>query len=35
MRVIFTGTGDIGLPLLKALLADPALTIAAVICQPD
>jgi len=35
MRVIFTGTGDIGLPLLKALLADPAHTIAAVICQPD
>jgi methionyl-tRNA formyltransferase len=35
MRVIFTGTGDIGLPLLSALLKEPTVTLAAVICQPD
>ncbi len=35
MRVIFMGTGDIGLPSLRALLARPACEVVAVVTQPD
>ncbi|MEZ5325178.1 MAG: methionyl-tRNA formyltransferase [Verrucomicrobiales bacterium] len=35
MRVIYAGTGDIGLPTLRWLLTDPGIDLLAVICQPD
>lgn len=35
MRAIFMGTGDIGLPSLRALLARPGCEVAAVVTQPD
>jgi methionyl-tRNA formyltransferase len=35
MRIVFLGTGDIGLPALQMLLAEPGCTIAAVVTQPD
>ena len=35
MRILYIGTGDIGLPALRSLLDDPAHTVCAVICQPD
>lgn len=35
MRIVFMGTGDIGLPTLRALLARPGVELAAVVTQPD
>jgi len=35
MRIIFMGTGDIGLPALNWLLADPQCQVIAVVTQPD
>ena len=35
MRIVFIGSGEIGLPSLKALLASPAHEVVAVITQPD
>ena len=35
MKVIFAGTGDIGLPTLQWLISDPDIKLLAVICQPD
>lgn len=35
MRVIFMGTGDIGLPSLRALIARPGCEVSAVVTQPD
>ncbi len=35
MRIVFLGTGDIGLPSLDALLASPEHEVAAVVTQPD
>lgn len=35
MRIVFLGTGDIGLPSLKMLLGDPRHEVAAVVTQPD
>jgi methionyl-tRNA formyltransferase len=35
MRVLFIGTGDIGLPTLRWLLADPRHEVVAVVTQPD
>lgn len=35
MRIVFLGTGDIGLPSLEALLASPAHEVVAVVTQPD
>lgn len=35
MRVIFMGTGEIGLPALQALMADPRHVLAGVVTQPD
>ncbi len=35
MRVVFLGTGDIGLPSLEALLASPGIEVVAVVTQPD
>ncbi len=35
MRILFTGTGDIGLPVLHSLLQSPRHEVCAVICQPD
>lgn len=35
MRVIFMGTGDIGLPSLRALLRRPGCDVVAVLTQPD
>ncbi len=35
MRIVFLGTGDIGLPTLEALLADPAHEVLACVTQPD
>ncbi len=35
MRIVFIGTGDIGLPSLEALLRDAEHTLVAVITQPD
>jgi methionyl-tRNA formyltransferase len=35
MRILFIGTGDIGLPALRCLLHQPAHTVCGVICQPD
>lgn len=35
MRAIFMGTGDIGLPSLRALLDRPGCEVAAVVTQPD
>jgi methionyl-tRNA formyltransferase len=35
MRILYIGTGAIGLPALRSLLEDPAHDVCAVICQPD
>jgi methionyl-tRNA formyltransferase len=35
MRIVFTGTGDIGIPTLSALLSLKTCKVVAVICQPD
>ena len=35
MRIIFTGTGDIGLPVLRSLLQHSGHEVCAVFCQPD
>jgi methionyl-tRNA formyltransferase len=35
MRVAYLGSGDIGLPTLQALLAEPRFEVAAVVTQPD
>ena len=35
MRIVFIGTGDIGVPTLKALLAAPEHEVVAVVAQPD
>src|SRR3954466_2719602 len=35
MRIVFLGTGDIGVPTLRWLLAAPGITVAAVVTQPD
>ena len=35
MRILYIGTGAIGLPTLRSLLTDPAHEVCAVICQPD
>lgn len=35
MRIVFLGTGEIGLPSLDALLASPAHRVVAVVTQPD
>jgi methionyl-tRNA formyltransferase len=35
MRIVFLGTGDIGLPTLRWLLAAPDITVSAVVTQPD
>lgn len=35
MRIVFTGTGDIGIPTLSALLSLKTCEVVAVICQPD
>jgi methionyl-tRNA formyltransferase len=35
MRVAYLGSGDIGLPTLQALLAEPRFDVAAVVTQPD
>src|SRR5205085_89012 len=35
MRVIFMGTGEIGLPSLRALLANPDVEVVAAVTQPD
>jgi methionyl-tRNA formyltransferase len=35
VRIVFIGTGDIGLPSLEALLHDPDHTLVAVVTQPD
>ncbi|MGK0190296.1 MAG: methionyl-tRNA formyltransferase, partial [Verrucomicrobiales bacterium] len=35
MRVIFAGTGEIGLPTLRWLIQEPDIKLIAVVCQPD
>lgn len=35
MRVVFLGSGDIGLPVLRWLASDPGIDLAAVVTQPD
>jgi methionyl-tRNA formyltransferase len=35
MRVVYMGTGDIGLPALRALIARPGCEVVAVVTQPD
>lgn len=35
MRIVFLGTGEIGLPTLRRLLEDPRHEVAAVVTQPD
>ena len=35
MRILFLGTGEIGLPTLRSLLADPAHTVVGCVTQPD
>jgi len=35
MRVIFMGTGEIGVPSLKWLLSQPEFQVVAVVTQPD
>src|SRR5262245_31968288 len=35
MRIVFMGTGDIGVPTLKALMDSPAHSVVGVITQPD
>src|SRR3954452_11285604 len=35
MRIVFLGTGDIGLPTLRWLLAAPGVSVPAVVTQPD
>ncbi|HEY8901990.1 MAG TPA: methionyl-tRNA formyltransferase [Chthoniobacterales bacterium] len=35
MRVVYMGTGDIGLPALRSLLARPGCEVVAVVTQPD
>ncbi|HWB01544.1 MAG TPA: methionyl-tRNA formyltransferase [Verrucomicrobiales bacterium] len=35
MRILYIGTGEIGLPALRSLLDNPAHEVCAVICQPD
>ncbi len=35
MRILYIGTGDIGLPALRNLLDDAVHTVCALICQPD
>jgi methionyl-tRNA formyltransferase len=35
MRIVFFGTGEIGLPTLRMLFAEPGCTIAGVVTQPD
>lgn len=35
MRILYIGTGAIGLPVLRSLLTDPAHEVCGVICQPD
>jgi methionyl-tRNA formyltransferase len=35
MRILFIGTGTIGVPTLRSLLANPSHVVCAVICQPD
>src|SRR4051812_45963488 len=35
MRIVFLGTGDIGLPTLRWLLAAPDVSVAGVVTQPD
>jgi methionyl-tRNA formyltransferase len=35
MKIVFLGTGAIGVPSLQALAGDPAVTVAAVVTQPD
>lgn len=35
MRILYIGTGDIGLPALRSLLTAPAHEVCGVICQPD
>ena len=35
MRILYIGTGTIGLPALRSLLADTAHEVCGVICQPD
>lgn len=35
MRIVYIGTGEIGLPVLRSLLQNPAHAVCAVICQPD
>src|SRR5947208_1542170 len=35
MRIVFTGTGEIGVPTLRALLRAPEHEVAGVVTQPD
>ncbi len=35
MRIVFIGTGEIGLPTLRALLAEPAQEVVGAVTQPD
>ncbi|HEV7401969.1 MAG TPA: methionyl-tRNA formyltransferase [Chthoniobacteraceae bacterium] len=35
MRIVFLGTGDIGVPTLRRLLASPGISVPAVVTQPD
>jgi methionyl-tRNA formyltransferase len=35
MKIVFVGSGDIGLPSLRSLLADPRVEVRALVTQPD
>lgn len=35
MRIVYLGSGDIGLPVLRTLLGDPRVELAGVVTQPD
>lgn len=35
MKVLFMGTGEFGIPALRAMLAEPSLTIVGLVTQPD